>query len=91
MFNALRTVADFTDSLPKPTPDTALKTVLNIVFSLAGIIAVIVIVVGGLQYSISNGDPNKAAKAKNTIIYALVGLIIAISAFSIVNFVIGKV
>jgi len=52
-----------------------------------GAISVIMIVVGGIRYVISNGDANQVTAAKNTILYAVVGLVIAILAFAIVNFV----
>ncbi|MEK7620836.1 MAG: pilin [Patescibacteria group bacterium] len=68
-----------------------LKDVINIMLYLAGAIAVVMIVVGGIRYITSDGDPGAASKAKNTIIYALVGLVIAVMSYSIVNFVIGRV
>ncbi len=91
MLNYLDFFARFTDSLPHPTPVSARDAVLRIVWTIAGTIAVFMVVFGGLQYTLSNGDPQRAAKAKNTIIYSLVGLVIIISAFSIVNFVLGRV
>jgi len=45
------------------------------------------IIYGGVKYSTSAGDPSKATAAKNTIMYAIVGLIVAILAFAIVRFV----
>ncbi|MGD0284577.1 MAG: Mbov_0395 family pilin-like conjugal transfer protein [Candidatus Saccharimonadales bacterium] len=65
-------------------------TVLDIVFGIFGAVAVLFIVIGGFRYVISSGDPKNTAKAKNTIIYALVGLVITLSATAIVNFVAGK-
>lgn len=67
-----------------------LKEVINVMLYLAGAIAVIAIVIGGIRYITSDGDPGAATKAKNTIIYALVGLVIAVMSYSIVNFVIGR-
>ncbi|MDO4872088.1 MAG: hypothetical protein Q4A27_01490 [bacterium] len=63
--------------------------VLNEVFIWAGIICVLIIVVAGLTYVISAGNSSMVARAKNTMIYALVGLVIIILAFGIVNFIIG--
>ena len=71
--------------------DGILKEVINTMLYLAGIIAVIMVIVGGIRYILSDGDSNKANQGKNTIIYALVGLVIAVSAYSIVNFVIGRI
>jgi hypothetical protein len=51
---------------------------------------VIMIIVAGLRYVTSNGDPQTASKAKNTIIYAIIGLVIAILSYAIVNFVLSQ-
>lgn len=67
-----------------------LKNVIDVMLYLAGAIAVVIIVIGGIRYITSDGDPGAASKAKNTIIYALVGLVIAVMSYSIVNFVIGR-
>ena len=68
-----------------------LKVVVNVILSVLGIVAVIVIVIGGFTYMTSAGDAAKAAKARNTILYGIVGLIIALLAFAIVNFVLNGV
>ncbi len=65
-------------------------TLLNIVFGIFGAVALLFIVLGGFRYVISSGDPKNTAKAKNTIIYALIGLVITLSATAIVNFVAKK-
>jgi high-affinity K+ transport system ATPase subunit B len=56
----------------------------------AGIVAVFVIILGGVNYMMSQGDSGKIAKAKNTIIYGLIGLIVTILAFAIVSFVLSR-
>lgn len=56
-----------------------------------GIAAVIMVIVGGVQYAISGGDPQRINRAKDTIIYALVGAVIAILAKGIIAFVINRV
>lgn len=61
--------------------------IINVVLSFVGIIAVGVIVYGGIIYTTSTGDSSKIHKAKNTILYGLVGLVVAIMAFAIVAFV----
>lgn len=68
-----------------------LKSVINTMIFLAGSIAVIMVVVGGIRYITSDGDPGAATKAKNTIIYALVGVVVAVASYSIVNFVIDRI
>lgn len=56
-----------------------------------GVAAVIMIIVAGLQYILSSGDPSRTAQAKNTIIYALVGLVIAAFAPWIIGFIVSKI
>ncbi len=77
------------------TDDTALPKViiniLNAIIGVSGLIAVIFIVIGGVQYMISSGDPGKIKKAKDTILYAIIGLIICVLAFAIVNFAIKNI
>lgn len=68
-----------------------LKNVINVMLYLAGTIAVIMVVIGGIRYITSDGDSNKANQAKNTIIYAVVGIVVSLMSFAIVNFVIGRV
>ena len=65
------------------------KTVVNILLFLIGAISVIMLIVGGIRYTISAGDSGNVTAAKNTIMYALIGLIVAFLAFAIVNWVLG--
>ena len=65
------------------------QDVIDILFWAIGIIAVIMIIVGGIMYATSMGDPGKAKKAKDAIMYGIVGLVIALLAFAIVRFVTG--
>jgi hypothetical protein len=53
-------------------------------------VAVIMLIIGGLNYITASGDPGKMTKAKNTILYAGVGLVIVIAASAITNFVVGR-
>ena len=69
----------------------AIQTILNNIILVAGTIAVVFIVVGGVYYITSSGDANKVKKAKDTILYACIGLIICALAFAIVNFTIGLI
>lgn len=64
-----------------------IKNILGAVFIVAGIIAVIVLVIGGINYMMSQGDPGKVKKAKDTILYGIIGLIVSLLAFAIVQFV----
>lgn len=66
-----------------------IKNIINWVTWIIGIVAVLVIIYGGFQYMISAGNKDKVTGAKNTILYGVIGLIIALVAGIIVNFVIG--
>jgi len=66
------------------------STISSVLLFIVGAIAVIMIIIGGLRYVISSGDATQVQAAKNTILYALVGIIIAILAYAAVNFVIGS-
>ena len=82
---------DAPNVLPQPTANTAeIKTVLSIVFGIIGALALLMITISGLRYVLSSGDSQRMAKAKDGIIYAIVGLTIAITAEAIVNFVVGQ-
>lgn len=67
------------------------NVIINVVLGVLGIITVAVIIVGGIRFTTSQGDATKAAKAKNTILFGVIGLIIALLAFAIVNFVLSGV
>lgn len=75
--------ATSTDDAP-----TLIKNVINILLYLVGIIAVIAIIIGGIRYVTSNGDSGATKSAKDTVLYAVIGLVVAILAFAIVNFVV---
>lgn len=62
-------------------------TISNVMLFVVGAISVIMVIVGGLRYVISGGNSSNITAAKNTILYAVVGLIIAIMAYAIINFV----
>ena len=66
-----------------------IQNIINILLFLIGAIAVIMIIVGGIRYVVSGGDQGAITGAKNTILYAVIGLVIAILAYAIVNFVLG--
>lgn len=70
--------------------DSTLTSIVNIVFSLAGALALLFVVIGGLRFILSRGDPQSTAQARGTILYALVGLVVTISAYAIVRFAIGS-
>ena len=65
--------------------------ITNALIYLVGAVAVIMIIVGGLLYVTSSGDPSRQKRARETITYAVVGVVVAIISFAIVNFVIKMV
>ena len=67
-----------------------LGTVVNIILFVLGAAAVIMIVIGGFRYVVSQGDSSAIKGAKDTILYSVIGLIVAILAYAIVNFVLTQ-
>lgn len=85
--------ANSTSAVCKSTSDNAtsmIKVVINTLLYALGIVAVIMIIIGGIRYTTSNGEAAGIKGAKDTITYAVVGLAVAIMAFTVVNFVVGK-
>ena len=64
--------------------------IINTALMIVGVLAVAMIIFSGISYVTSAGDKAKTTKAKNTLIYSIVGLAVAISAYAIVNFVLSK-
>ncbi len=67
-----------------------IQTVINIMLYVLGTISVIMIVIGGVRFTTSNGDPASTKTARMTIIYSVVGLVVAILSYAIVNLVVGR-
>ena len=67
------------------------NTIINVVIGVIGFVAVAFIIFGGFQYTTSTGDPGKVKKAKDTILYGIIGLVVAMLAYAIVNFVLSTV
>ncbi len=70
-----------------PALGDQVKNVINMMLFILGAIAVVMIVIGGIRYTTSNGEASSVKSAKDTILYAVIGLVVAIMAFAIVNFV----
>lgn len=64
------------------------RTITNVMLFLIGAISVIMLIIGGIRYVVSGGDSTKVQEAKNTILYSIVGVVVAILAYAVVNFVI---
>lgn len=77
-------------NIPTVTFNNVARRSLGVLLAAAGVLSTIFLVLGGIKYTSSNGDPAKVAGAKNTITYAIIGLIISITAGLIVGFVLGN-
>ncbi len=73
------------------TINNLLTDIINIVSLVVGVVAVIMIIIGGLKYILSGGDSGNVTSAKNTVLFAIVGLVIVALAQFIVRFVIARV
>ncbi len=67
--------------------NTMVQTIINAVIFVIGMVSVVMIILGGVSYATSQGDAAKVKKGKDTILYGIIGLVISILAFAIVNFV----
>ncbi|MBR0430843.1 hypothetical protein IJJ05_00945 [Candidatus Saccharibacteria bacterium] len=70
---------------------TSITGILNAVIGVLGLVCVVVMIIGGVNYMTSSGDAAKVKKAKDTILYGLIGLVVCVLAFALVNFVIVNV
>ena len=70
---------------------STIGNVTNLLLMAVGAISIIMIVVGGILFALSNGDSSKVAKARNTVLYAAIGLTVSLLASAIVNLVFGRV
>ena len=66
------------------------RTITNVMLFIIGAVSVIMLIIGGIRYTVSGGDSAAVTGAKNTILYAIVGIVVALLAFAIVNFVLGQ-
>lgn len=89
VFNIFGTAAsgETANGLPKFTGAELLHSGLNTAYFIGGLIAVLVIIIAGINYATSSGDSGKVSKAKNMIVYAIAGLVVILVAFAITNFV----
>ena len=65
--------------------------IVNVLLFIIGAISVIMLIIGGIRYTVSAGDGNSVTAAKNTILYAIIGLIVAFLAFAVVNWVLSAI
>ncbi len=71
------------------TLERGIEIVTNLLLFIIGVVAVIMIILGGIRYTTSNGDSNQTKQAKDTILYAVVGLIVAILAYALVRWIVN--
>lgn len=84
--------ADMTNSggsAKQDLPDV-ITTIINVMLFIAGALAVIMIIYGGIRYITAHGDEKQVKVAKDTIVYSVVGLIIAIIAYALVTFIFNR-
>ncbi len=78
-------------NIPKnDVTNSNVNSILQIVFGTMGAIALIIIILAGIRFITSQGNPDNLAKARNTIIFAAVGLAVSLGALTIVTFVVGR-
>ena len=76
--------------VPEIKADDVLVAGINMAYYIAGIVAVIVIIVSGIMYATSMGDSGRVTRSKNMILYAVIGLGVLLAAFAITNFVMSR-
>lgn len=69
-------------------PNSFWTRLINIMIYVIGTISVLMVVIGGLRYTMSGGDSGQTKSAKDTILYAIIGVVIAIMSYAILNFVV---
>ncbi|MFO0887163.1 MAG: hypothetical protein H6793_01750 [Candidatus Nomurabacteria bacterium] len=79
-----------TTTNPLLGPNGIITKVIEIMIMIAGVASVIMIMVGGFKYMVSNGDSGKVSSAKDTILYSIIGLVVVVIAQAIVSFVITR-
>ena len=72
----------------KTSVSDIVKTIVNVLLFIIAAVSVIMIIIGGIKYTVSQGDQSAITSAKNTILYAVIGLMVAMFAYAIVNFVV---
>ena len=73
------------------TLGTTIGNIITAIIGILGLVCVVIIIIGGIGYMTSSGDAGKVKKAKDTILYACIGLIVCALSFAIVNWVIKAI
>ena len=82
---------DFSPLPSVPADQAHLEIIKNIAFSVIASVDLLVLVISGLRYVMSNGDPNALGRTKNSLVYSAIGLIVTISAFAIVTWLLNNI
>lgn len=78
--------------IPKVALDNAvIPTALTLTFTVIGGLSVLFIIIGAIRYAASNGEQKEISQAKNTILFAVIGLIVSLSAVALIQFVLGRI
>lgn len=96
LHHTLRILADVLINKPPGLPEVPadsliVEKIINLVLNITGALCLLIVTLGGFKYVVSRGEPQEIAKAKDTIMYALIGVGIAILGRAIVAFVFNKV
>jgi hypothetical protein len=90
-FDLFATLTVPVDNVPKVWINSkAIGAILAAAFTLIGGLATLFLLIGSVRYVTSNGDQGQMAQAKNTILYAIIGIVVSLSGFAIVQFVVGQ-
>ena len=94
---AARAVTDASEGAQSAAPTGAptdlnaqIQNITNTMLLVIGVVAVIMLIVGGFRYVLSNGNEKAISGAKDTILYAIIGIVVALLSYAIVNFVLGR-
>jgi hypothetical protein len=80
------------DAKPDGVPtdlNASLTVITNTLLLAIGFVSVVMLIIGGFRYVLSNGNEKSVTGAKDTILYAIIGVVVALLAYAIINFVLG--
>ena len=82
---------DIDSATAENTATAKIKSIVGVALGVIGVVAVVVVVIAGIFMITANGNPDKIAKARQAIIFAIIGVIVALLAFAIVNFILDGI
>jgi len=75
----------------KRTVTGTIKQVGNVLIFIVGAVSVLMVIIGGMRYALAQGDSNAVSSAKNTVLYAIIGIVLSLASYGLVNFVISNI